>query len=98
MAQHSAADIYFEALPIAGVDGTLQQRMRDTPAQGNLRAKTGTLRGDSTLSGQVKTAAGERLLFSIMLNRFHSAEPARAGAEVDALAVMLAEFKGRSDE
>lgn len=98
MTQHPAGDIFLDALPIAGVDGTLQQRMKDTPAQGNLRAKTGTLRYDSTLSGQVKTAAGERLLFSIMLNRFHSTEPARPGAEVDAIAVMLAEFKGRSDE
>jgi D-alanyl-D-alanine carboxypeptidase/D-alanyl-D-alanine-endopeptidase (penicillin-binding protein 4) len=69
--------------------------MKGTAAAGNVRAKTGTLRWANSLSGYVTTAAGERLLFSIMLNRYHSAEPNQsARAELDAIAVMLAEFNG----
>jgi len=99
MHRHKAADVYLESLPIAGVDGTLRNRMKGTPAAGNVRAKTGTLRWANSLSGYVSTAAGEHLIFSIMLNRYHNAEPNRsARADVDAIAIMLAEFKGRTSE
>jgi D-alanyl-D-alanine carboxypeptidase/D-alanyl-D-alanine-endopeptidase (penicillin-binding protein 4) len=94
MSRHKCADVYSNSLPIAGVDGTLRGRMKGTAAAGNVRAKTGTLRWANSLSGYVTTAAGERLLFSIMLNR--DPEPSRvARADVDAIAVMLAEFNGR---
>jgi D-alanyl-D-alanine carboxypeptidase/D-alanyl-D-alanine-endopeptidase (penicillin-binding protein 4) len=58
------------SLPIAGVDGTLKNRMKNTPAAGKLRAKTGTLRGVSTLSGYTTTADGEPLAFSMMMEHF----------------------------
>jgi D-alanyl-D-alanine carboxypeptidase/D-alanyl-D-alanine-endopeptidase (penicillin-binding protein 4) len=94
MSRHKCADVYSNSLPIAGVDGTLRGRMKGTAAAGNVRAKTGTLRWANSLSGYVTTAAGERLLFSIMLNR--DPEPSRvARADVDTIAVMLAEFNGR---
>ena len=71
--------------------------MRNTSAAGKVRAKTGSLRWATSLSGYVTTAAGERLAFSLMLNRYHSADPARpARAEVDAIAVMLAGLTARS--
>jgi D-alanyl-D-alanine carboxypeptidase/D-alanyl-D-alanine-endopeptidase (penicillin-binding protein 4) len=96
MSKHNAANAYLDALPIAGVDGTLRNRMKGTAAEGNVRAKTGTLRWANSLSGYVKSAAGERLAFSIMLNRYHNTDRTRsAREEVDAIAVMLAEFKGR---
>lgn len=98
MAKHREADNFIAALPVAGVDGTLRNRLKNTPAAGNLRAKTGTLRWAHALSGYVTTAAGERLAFSIMLNRF-AAAPGRSGhAEIDPLVLMLANFAGRSDE
>jgi D-alanyl-D-alanine carboxypeptidase/D-alanyl-D-alanine-endopeptidase (penicillin-binding protein 4) len=96
MRHHKRAEVYLNALPIAGVDGTLRNRMRGTAAANNVRAKTGTLRWANSLSGHVTTAAGERLLFSIMLNRYQNSEPNRsARADVDAIAIMLAEFNGR---
>ncbi len=93
------AEIFLQALPVAGVDGTLRDRMKGTEGEGKVRAKTGTLRWTNSLSGHVTTAGGEHLLFCIMLNRFQPPDPGRsARGEVDALAIMLAGFAGRSDE
>jgi len=98
MSRHAEAGAFLNALPIAGVDGTLRNRMKNTPAAGNVRAKTGTLRWANALSGHVKTAAGERLLFSIMLNRYIAPGTEHSGrAEIDRIAVMLAGFTERSD-
>ena len=97
MSRHPWAEVYREALPIAGVDGTLKGRMKGTAAAGNVSAKTGTLRWANSLSGYVTTAAGERLIFSLMLNRYHNPDPSRSGrAALDALAVRLAGFAGHS--
>lgn len=54
------------AMPIAGEDGTLRKRMKGTAAAGNVRAKTGTVEGVSTLSGYCTAANGHLLCFSIM--------------------------------
>ncbi len=61
----------YDALPVAGRDGTLRYRMRGTPAAGDIHAKTGTLRFAYALSGYVTDAAGQPLAFSIMLNDYH---------------------------
>ena len=95
MRGHPAAAQFLAALPIAGVDGTLRNRMKGTAAEGNLRAKTGTLRYVHTLSGYVDADDGEPLAFSIMLNNFlHPDANASARAELDKIAVMLAESGG----
>jgi serine-type D-Ala-D-Ala carboxypeptidase/endopeptidase (penicillin-binding protein 4) len=64
----TAFAIFFNALPIAGVDGTIKDRMKGTLAEGNVHAKTGTLAKARSLSGYVTTADGERLIFSILAN------------------------------
>jgi serine-type D-Ala-D-Ala carboxypeptidase/endopeptidase (penicillin-binding protein 4) len=96
MNQHRCGQVYLDALPIAGVDGTLKNRMKGTPAAGNLRAKTGTLRWANSLSGHVTTAAGEHLVFSLMVNRYYGTAPARG--DLDTIGVLLASFTGRSNE
>lgn len=97
LARHKLADIYRDALPVAGVDGTLKNRMKGTAAASNVKAKTGTLRYVNTLSGYVTTAAGERFVFSIMLNDNYSADGAGSSRDdVDPIAVMLAGFSGHS--
>lgn len=62
--------LFYESLPIAGVDGTLKSRMKGTKAEGNLRAKTGSIGGVSSLSGYVTTLDGEQLAFSILMQNF----------------------------
>jgi len=59
---------FYAALPIAGVDGTLRSRMKGTPLQGNVHAKTGTVSNVRSLSGYMTTAAGEPIVFSILVN------------------------------
>ncbi|MBE6261586.1 MAG: D-alanyl-D-alanine carboxypeptidase/D-alanyl-D-alanine-endopeptidase [Prevotella sp.] len=54
------------SLPVAGVDGTLKSRMQKTLAQGNVRAKTGTLTGISSLAGYCTAANGHELAFAII--------------------------------
>ncbi len=99
MKQSPAATAYYDGLPIAGVDGTIRNRMKGTPAAGNMHAKTGTLRWAISLSGYVTSAAGEHLAFSIMLNRFHNADPRASGrTDLDAIGAMLACFTGKSTE
>ena len=95
MSKHKYYVQFRDALPIAGVDGTLRTRMRGTPAEGNLRAKTGSLSSVASLSGYVTTAAGEHLVFSMMLNNYPDAGALRRDS-IDAIAVLLASFAGKS--
>jgi D-alanyl-D-alanine carboxypeptidase/D-alanyl-D-alanine-endopeptidase (penicillin-binding protein 4) len=68
MRRHPEFALFRDALPIAGVDGTIRTRMRGTPAAGNAHAKTGTLDKARNLSGYVTTADGHLLLVSLMAN------------------------------
>ena len=61
---------FYDALPIAGVDGTIATRMRDTPAANNVRAKTGFVDRARSLSGYVTTADGVPLVFSFLCNNW----------------------------
>ena len=62
----SIAKALMPALPVAGVDGTLKSRMQNTLAQGNVRAKTGTLTGISSLAGYCTAPNGHELAFTII--------------------------------
>jgi D-alanyl-D-alanine carboxypeptidase/D-alanyl-D-alanine-endopeptidase (penicillin-binding protein 4) len=95
MTKHKYFAQFREALPIAGVDGTLRTRMRGTPAEGNVRAKTGSLSSVASLSGYVTTAGGEHLVFSMMLNNYPDASAVRRDS-IDAIAVLLASFSGKT--
>lgn len=59
--------VLYPALPVAGVDGTLKKRMTDnSPAHGNVHAKTGTLSGISSLAGYCRSANQHLLAFCII--------------------------------
>jgi PBP4 family serine-type D-alanyl-D-alanine carboxypeptidase len=73
------AEAFRESLPIYGVDGTLRNRLRGTPVQGNGYAKTGSLNRVSSLSGYLRTQSGRWLAFSIIMNAYNApASDARA--------------------
>jgi D-alanyl-D-alanine carboxypeptidase/D-alanyl-D-alanine-endopeptidase (penicillin-binding protein 4) len=58
----------YDSLPIAGVDGTIDKRMRTGPAHRNCHAKTGSLTGVSSLSGYCTTTSGREVAFSFLMN------------------------------
>jgi len=61
---------FYDSLPIAGRDGTLKHRMKESPATGNLRGKTGNMTGVSALSGYATSGDGEPLAFAILVQNF----------------------------
>lgn len=96
MSRHRFADVFRAAMPIAGVDGTLRNRLKNTAAENNLRAKTGSLSSAASLSGYVTTASGEKLAFSIMVNNYPNDVDPRIVC-IDPIAVLLASFSGKSE-
>ena len=83
---------WMAAFPIAGVDGTLMSRMRGTPAERNVRAKTGSMSNIRSLAGYVTTRDGERLAFAVLVNNFEGTGTT-ANQALDAIAVRLASFQ-----
>ena len=79
------------ALPIAGRDGTLRDRMRRGPARGRCRAKTGTLNGVSALSGYCRTLGRDTIVFSFLMNRV---SPIGARALQDRMTQAIARYRG----
>lgn len=94
MSKHRYATVFRDALPIAGVDGTLRNRFKGTPAENNVRAKTGSLSSAASLGGYLTTAGGEKLAFSIMVNNYpHDLDP--RSSCIDPITVLLASFAGK---
>jgi len=84
-------DAYVRSLPLAGVDGTLRSRLKGTPAEKNLSAKTGSLAHVTALGGYITSRSGERLVFSVLINNFPGSVARGAKPIEDRIALALAE-------
>ena len=97
MQKDTAFSVYYDAFPIAGVDGTISSRMKRTPAENNLRGKTGTIEFVRSLSGYVDTADGERLVFSFLSNHFTTPVSEITRAQ-DAVGALLAGYRSKPSQ
>jgi D-alanyl-D-alanine carboxypeptidase len=91
VANMSFAAPFTASLPVAGVSGTLQRRMRGTAAAGACRAKTGTLRYTSNLAGYCTTGDGGVVAFALLMN---GVNVGRAHDVQDRIAAALARWDG----
>jgi D-alanyl-D-alanine carboxypeptidase/D-alanyl-D-alanine-endopeptidase (penicillin-binding protein 4) len=83
-----------DTLPVAGLDGSLSERMRSTLGQGRVQAKTGSLGHVNSLSGYATTISGDRVAFSIMANN-HNLPSKRALETIDKIVTAIVEEGGK---
>jgi D-alanyl-D-alanine carboxypeptidase/D-alanyl-D-alanine-endopeptidase (penicillin-binding protein 4) len=83
-------EVLYYSFPIAGVDGTLENRMMNTKAENNVHAKTGTISGVSSLSGYVKNKKGNMIAFSILVQNYNGRSK-QARDFIDNVCELLAE-------
>ena len=88
MDRHPQAAAFRASLPIAGKDGTLEKRLKGTPAEGRVTAKTGTTHLVNALAGYATTVRGEPLVFAILVNN-HAGRGREAVDAIDAVALAL---------
>jgi serine-type D-Ala-D-Ala carboxypeptidase/endopeptidase (penicillin-binding protein 4) len=92
MATMPEGQFYRDSLPVAGVSGSLKNRMNGTFAQGIVRAKTGSMGGVVSLSGYVNSPKYAPLVFSIILNQ-HDRSTSSMVKVIDEVVVLLARLK-----
>ncbi len=92
MATMPEAKLFRDSLPVAGVSGTLKNRLKGTSAQGIVQAKTGSMSGINTLAGYINPPQYSPLVFSIMLNQ-HDTSTAKMSKIVDEIVLLLARLK-----
>ncbi len=83
---------YYASLPVAGMDGTLEDRMKNTLAAGRIHAKTGSVEHVRTLSGFAETPSGRRMIFSFLSNNQGGKNHEVADALTGLCVAMLEEF------
>ncbi len=88
--------IFIHSLPIAGLDGTLGKRMKESCALGHISAKTGSLDGVSTLSGYVFLPT-DTLVFSMMFQNFIVDNDSMRAVQ-DSLCIILSLYNARSSK
>jgi D-alanyl-D-alanine carboxypeptidase/D-alanyl-D-alanine-endopeptidase (penicillin-binding protein 4) len=92
MATMPEGQLFRDSLPVAGVSGSLKNRMKGTLAQGIVRAKTGSMSGIVSLSGYVNSPKYSPLVFSIILDR-HDRSTSSMVKIIDEITVLLSRLK-----
>ena len=83
--------IFYNSLPLSGISGTLKHYTNGTPAQGMIRAKTGTVNGVKSFAGYVNTLSGKKLVFAIILNNI-SCRAKILKKKIEGVFVRMAEY------
>ena len=84
-------DDFYNSMAIAGETGTIRNMFKGTVAEGQLRAKSGTVNRVKAYAGYVKTKSGREIAFSMVVNNF-SCKSREAKAKLEQLMIALAEF------
>jgi D-alanyl-D-alanine carboxypeptidase/D-alanyl-D-alanine-endopeptidase (penicillin-binding protein 4) len=88
MARSPRFDVFYDSLPVAGVDGSLAGRLGNSLVEGRIRAKTGAMEHVNALSGYMDLPSGRRLAFAILGNS-HPLDTGRGARLVDQLALAI---------
>ena len=92
MVKTPESEVFKNSLPVAGVSGTLKNRLKGTSAQGIVRAKTGSMGGIINLAGYIDSPQYTPLVFSIMLNQ-HDTSTSKMSKIIDEIVILLARAK-----
>ena len=84
--------IFYASLPLSGITGTLRRYTNGTPAEGMIRAKTGTVNGVKSFAGYVNTLSGKKLIFAIIVNNV-SCRAKILKKKLEAVMIKMAEYK-----
>lgn len=90
VSNNKGRDVFYASLPVAGVSGTLRNRLRNTTTQGKVRAKTGTLTGVRALSGYLDHPDYGIVAFSILVNQSNQSGQTLVGA-IDEIVLRLSQ-------
>jgi D-alanyl-D-alanine carboxypeptidase/D-alanyl-D-alanine-endopeptidase (penicillin-binding protein 4) len=96
-ARQTWGEDFASTLPVAGEDGTMENRMKGTAAVGRVWAKTGTINSAVALSGYATSLGGQRLVFSLFGNN-NAGNGRDAAAVLDAICVAMVEELGTEIE
>ncbi|MCI0404085.1 MAG: D-alanyl-D-alanine carboxypeptidase/D-alanyl-D-alanine-endopeptidase [Acidobacteria bacterium] len=84
-------ELFRDSLPVAGLDGTLKDRLKEQPTRARIRAKTGTLSDANAMAGYVETQAGETLVFAVFVNH-HRLDDRRVLELIDSVCATLVDL------
>ncbi len=88
---HGDYETYRASIPTVGQEGTVKSMCKGTAADGNMHAKSGSIRNVRAYSGYVTSASGRVIVFSLMLNNFTCTSSA-AREKMETIMVALANF------
>lgn len=89
MSHSKGKEVFFTSLPVAGISGTLKNRLRGSIAEGTVHAKTGTLKGVRALSGYIDHPEYGNIIFSIITNQPQTQSSATMVAAIDEIVLRL---------
>lgn len=82
---------FYNSLPIAGESGTIKSVLKGTVAQGNIHAKSGSIKNVRAYSGYATSASGREIAFSVMFNNF-TVSSSTMRKHMEALMLSLVQF------